>query len=253
MASIYDIYERKNYRNRIRFDHASSFEVEVRETNLYVQAQSDLSAKVKDCVFRYRYQIEEYLRQHPAFREAAAPIQIYASAPEIVRYSDLSSRCTNVAPMSCMSAAIADFVGRDLAGDSTNVVVSSGGDSFIRCPAPLDVYLHAAGSPLHERLVLALPSLKRPFGISTYVPGRGIHAVTVISRSACWAAAYARDIGDRLVRGESPRAVLDRAQGFTDVGGMVIIAGERIVVGGDMVLRSADGGNPRSSDREKSA
>ncbi len=241
MPSIYDIYERKNYRNRIISDQAVSFVVEVRETHLQVQALRDLSSKAKDSVFRYRYQIEEYLRQHPAFREALAPIQIYASAPEIVRYSDLSSRTTMVAPMSCMSGAIADFVGRDLLGESPELVVSSGGDSFVRSSVPLQVRLYAQGSPLHDRLVLDLPAFKNPYGISTYVPGRGIHAVTVISRTACWASAVARDLGVRLARREPTSAVLDIAGGYAHVGGVVLIAGTRIIAGGEISLRSVNG------------
>jgi ApbE superfamily uncharacterized protein (UPF0280 family) len=241
MPPIYDIYERKNYRNRILLAHAVTFELEVRETKLHIQAESDLSAKAKDAIFRYRYQIEEYLRQHPAFRETAGPIQVYASAPEIVRYSDLSSHNAGVAAMTCMSGAIADFVGRDLRQDSSRLIVASGGDTFIHCSLPLDVYLYAEGSPMHERLVLSLPVMNNPFGLSTYVPGHGVHAVTVVSRSACWAASYARDIGDRLVRGERLRAVLDRAGRYVDVGGLVIIAGESIVTGGDLILRCANG------------
>lgn len=241
MPSIYDIYERKSYRNRIRLDQLPSFEVEVRETNLFIQAQSDFGPKAKDSVFRYRYQIEEYLRQHPAFREASTPVQVLASAPEIIRYSDLASRATGVAPMSCMSGAIADFVGRDLLLDSADLAVSSGGDTFIRSSLPLDVYLYAQGSPLHEKLVLSVPAFKRPFGLSTFVPGKGIHAVTVLSRSACCASAFARDIGVRLTRGEMASSVFDRARDYTDVGGFVLIAGEKIVVGGEMVLRSVNG------------
>jgi ApbE superfamily uncharacterized protein (UPF0280 family) len=241
MPSIYDIYERKDYRNRIPLVQSVSFEVEVRETNLYIQAHSDLSAKAKDSVFRYRYQIEEYLRQHPAFRETISPIQIYGSAPEIVRYTDLSCRNTGVAPMSCISGAVADFVGRDLSADSANIVVCSGGDAFIRSSFPLDVYLHAKGSPFHDRLVLALPTYKRIFGISTYVPGKGVHAVTVLSRTACWAAAFAQDIGNRLLAEEPVGSVLNRAQAYVDVGGIVIIAGTTIVVGGDLVIRPANG------------
>jgi uncharacterized protein len=241
MTSIYDIYERKNYRNRISFAHAVSFEVEVRETKLYIQADIDLSARAKDSVFRYRYQIEEYLRQHPAFRETTSPIQIFAVAPEIVRYTDLSSRVTGVAPMTCISGAIADFVGRDLGSETNNIIVCSGGDAYVRCSFPLEVYLYAEGSPLHEKLVVMLPAFKRPVGISTYVPGRGIHAVTVISRSACWASAFARDMGERLLKGDRLGAVLDRAGSYTDVGGIVLVAGSRVVVGGDMVLKSIDG------------
>lgn len=250
MPSIYDIYERKNYRNRIRIDRGMSFVVEVRETSLHVQAQSDLSAKAKDSVFRYRYQIEEYLRQHPAFREAMSPIQIYASAPEIVRYADLSSRTTGVAPMSCMSGAMADFVGRDLSRESPDVVVSSGGDSFIRYSSPLDIYLYAHGSALHEKIALSLPAFRNIYGISTFVPGKGLHAVTVLSRSACWASAHARDIGARLAAGESPSAVLDRAASYECIGGMILVSGGKIVVGGDLMLRSENGGAEKNTRQE---
>ncbi|MEW6352082.1 MAG: hypothetical protein AB1646_23775 [Thermodesulfobacteriota bacterium] len=241
MPSIYDIYERKNYHNRFRLPQSVDFQIEVRETDLRIQAQSNLSAKAKDAVFRYRYQVEEYLRQHPAFRESTSPIQIYASAPEIVRFTDLASRSTGVAPMACMSGAMADFVGRDLSSDSAHLIVSSGGDAYVRVNAPLEVTLYAQGSPLHEKLILALPAFKRPFGISTYVPGRGIHAVTVISRSACWASAFSKDIGDRLLSGENPHAVFDRASEYRDVGGLILIAGHRICLGGDLVLKSVDG------------
>jgi ApbE superfamily uncharacterized protein (UPF0280 family) len=241
MTSIYDIYERKNYRNRIPFAQAVNFEVEVRETKLSIQAESDLSARAKDSVFRYRYQIEEYLRQHPAFRETTSPIQIFAVAPEIVRYADVSSRVTGIAPMNCIGAAIADFVGRDLSSETANVIVSAGGDAYIRCAFPVEVYLYAEGSPLHDKLALHLPLFKRPLGISTYVPGRGVHAVTVVSRSACWASAFARDLGDRLLKGDRLGAVLDRAESYTDVGGIVLIAGATVVVGGELVLRSVDG------------
>jgi len=244
MPSIYDIYERKNYRNKIPLAQSVSFEIEVRETNLYIQAHNDLSAKAKDSVFRYRYQIEEYLRQHPAFRETTVPIQIYASAPEIVRYADLSSRCTGIAPMSCLGGAIADFVGRDLSADSANIIVSSGGDSFIKSAYPLDIHIYAGGSPMNEKLILALPAYKGCFGVSTYAPGGGFDSITVISRSACWASAFAADIGIRLVGGEKLGSVLNRVADYTDVGGVIIISGSRIVVGGEMVLRSANGSSP---------
>jgi uncharacterized protein len=244
MPSIYDIYERKSYRNRISPPQTVSFEIEVRETNLFIQAHNDLTPKAKDSVFRYRYQIEEYLRQHPAFRETSSPIQIYASAPEIVRYCDLASRLTGVAPMACMSGAVADFVGRDLAEDSANLVVSSGGDSSVRCTEPLDVYLYAEGSPHHDKLALALPSFKKSFGLATYVPGRGIHAVTVLSRTACWASAFAKDIGNRLVAGDTLSSVLDRIETYKHVGGAILISGTKVVVGGDFVLKSVNGGGP---------
>ncbi|GEM_PF-550698 len=251
MQSTYHIYERKDYFNRFRLTKSVSFRIGVRETNLRIQARSDLSGKAKDAVFRYRYQIEEYLRQHPAFRETSAPIEIYASAPEIVRFSDLSCRATGAPPMACISGAMADFVARDLASDSADLVVASGGDASVRCSGGLDAYLYAEGSPLHEKLVLDLPSFDHPYGISTFVPGRGIHAVTVLSRCAAWASAFARDIGTRLARGEHASSVLDRVESYTEVGGLVLIAGNRVVVGGDLRLRSANGSGDRLAAEER--
>ncbi len=238
MTSIYDIYERKNYRNTIPLAQSVSFEVEVRETNLYIQAQSDLTARAKDSVFRYRYQIEEYLRQHPAFREAASPIQIYASAPEIIRYADLASRVTGVPPMCCMSGAIADFVCRDLANESPELIVSSGGDSAIRSLNALYVKLYAQGSPLHGRLKVALRGLKKPFGISTYVPKQGAHSVTVLSRSSAWASAFSTDMGLRIAAGKSLRATLDRCAEYTDVGGVLVVNNSILLLVGDMSVVS---------------
>ncbi len=236
MASIYDIYERKDYRNKIPLAQTTSFEIEVRETHLHIQAQTDLTAKAKDSVFRYRYQIEEYLRQHPAFREAGSPIQIYASAPEIVRYTDMACRLTQIAPMMCMSGAIADFVGRDLFGDSTDIIVSSGGDSFVRSAQPLQIQIYAQGSPFHDKLRLNLPLLKKTFGVSTYVPKRGVDAVTVLSRSGAWATSYASDIGMRLSSGEKLSSVLERAEKYEDVGGVLIIKDFKLITLGDLVL-----------------
>jgi hypothetical protein len=241
MPSVYDIYERKNYFNRFKLEKAVSFRIEVRETNLHVQAMEDLSAKAKDAVFRYRYQIEEYLRQHPAFRESMSPVQIFASAPEIIRYTDISSRVTDVPPMACMSGAMADFVGKDLAPDSDDLVVSSGGDTYLRTGCALDVHLHAQGSPFHFKLALELPKYAHPFGISTYSPGKGIHSVTVLSRSACWASAFARDVGSRLFSGEPPDEVLERAATYSDVGGMVLICKDKVILGGDLTLKSVNG------------
>ncbi|MBI5238753.1 MAG: hypothetical protein HY887_10105 [Deltaproteobacteria bacterium] len=65
--------------------------------------------------------------------------------------------------------------------------------------------------------------------------------MTVISRSACWASAFASDIGARLAGGEKLASVLNRVADYTDVGGVVLVAGSTVVVGGEMVLRSVNG------------
>lgn len=241
MTAIQDIYEIKNYRNKIPLSQSVTFEVGVRDTSIHVQAQTDLTAKAKESVFRYRYQIEEYLRQHPAFRDTQSPIQIYSSAPEIVKYCDLACRNTGVAPMACMGGAMADFVGRDLMPQSPALVVSSGGDTFIRSSNPLEVYIYAKGSSLHNKLVLQAPGSKNVFGISTYVPGKGIQAVTVVSRSAGWASAFAKDLGVRLDSGESLKSALNRAEAYMDVGGVIIVSGSQVVFGGNLNVKCLNG------------
>jgi ApbE superfamily uncharacterized protein (UPF0280 family) len=116
-----------------------------------------------------------------------------------------------------------------------------GGDSFLKSSYPLDIRIYAGGSPIHDKLILALPLYKGCFGVSTYAPGKGVNSVTVISRSACWASAFATDIGIRLIGGEKLASVLNRAADYTDVGGVILIAGGTVVVGGEMVLKSVNG------------
>jgi ApbE superfamily uncharacterized protein (UPF0280 family) len=86
-----------------------------------------------------------------------------------------------------------------------------------------------------------LPGAKNIFGISTYVPGRGIQAVTVLSRTASWASAFAKDLGVRLDSGESLKSALNRAEAYSDVGGVVIISGSQVVFGGSLVIRCLNG------------
>lgn len=241
MTATQDIYETRKCRNRIPVNQSVTFEVGVRDTSIYIQAMSDLTAKAKESVFRYRYQIEEYLRQHPAFRDTQSPIQIYSSAPEIVRYCDLACRNTGIPPMVCMSGAMADFVGRDLLQHSPTLIVSSGGDTFVRSATPLEVHIYAKGSPLHEKLTLQLPGGKNIFGISTHVPGKGIQAVTVLSRSAGWASSFARDLGVRLNSGESLKSALNRAEAYSDVGGVIIVSGSQVVFGGSLNVKCLNG------------
>jgi ApbE superfamily uncharacterized protein (UPF0280 family) len=137
-----------------------------------------------------------------------------------------------------MSGAMADFVGRDLASSSDDIIVSSGADSFIRVSKTVEVVLNSAGSPLDGRLVIKLDHLKNFFGLSTYFPGKGIQSVTVLSRSACWASSFSKDVGMRLVSGESLKSTLNRAEAYSDVGGLIIVAGAKVVVAGAFSLVS---------------
>ena len=143
--------------------------------------------------------------------------------------------------MSCMSGAMADFVGRDLMSQSPVLVVSSGGDTFVRSSIALEIHVYARGSALHNKLILQLPAAKNIFGISTYVPGKGIQAVTVLSRTASWASSFAKDLGVRLDSGESLKSALNRAEAYTDVGGVIIVSGSQVVFGGSLNVKCLNG------------
>jgi len=58
----------------------------------------------------------------------------------------------------------------------------------------------------------------------------------VLSRSACWASSFAKDLGVRLVSGESLKSTLNRAEAYSDVGGLIIVAGSKVVVAGAFSL-----------------
>ncbi|GAH98644.1 unnamed protein product [marine sediment metagenome] len=61
------MYEPRTYRHWINYKDLVSFNIVVKETDLYICASSNLKRKAYRLVLKYRDKLEGYIEQHPAF------------------------------------------------------------------------------------------------------------------------------------------------------------------------------------------
>jgi len=237
-------YQKRTYRNRISREFLVSFPVTVRETDLYISADTDCTEVALRSVRRHRERIEEYIGHFPSFADSLTPVAPDPFAPAIIREMiDASGRC-GVGPMASVAGAIARHVGLDLMEYSENVIIENGGDIFIRLlNRNATVGIFAGDSPLSYKVSIKLKSGDTPFGICTSSGTVGhstsfgrADAVCVTSSSATLADAAATSICNR-VKGEGDiTGALDYGMGIEGVLGVLIIIGDKLGVQGEMEL-----------------
>ena len=66
------MYEERTYRNLVKTDDLVNFEVIVKETDLLIRAEKDLSREARQSVLKYRNQLETYISVHPEFVKGLA-------------------------------------------------------------------------------------------------------------------------------------------------------------------------------------
>jgi len=237
-------YRKRTYRNRISKGGLVSFQVKIKETDLYIGADTDCTDAALQSVRRHRECIEEYVRHNSSFMDSMTPVAIDAFAPAIIREMiEASGRC-GVGPMASVAGAIARYVGLDLMEHSDNVIIENGGDIFLRLiDKDATVGIFAGDSPLSYRVSLKVKSGGAPFGVCTSSGTVGhstsfgkADAVCVTSQSATLADAAATSIGNRVKREGDIKRALDYGMGIEGILGVLIIVGDKLGVRGDMEL-----------------
>jgi ApbE superfamily uncharacterized protein (UPF0280 family) len=193
----------------------------------------------------YRYQVESYISQHPAFLHTFAPLPPDPYAPPIIREMLHAAESSGVGPMAAVAGAFAEMVGRDLLQHSNEIVVENGGDIYMNVTHDMTIGIYAGASPLSGRIGLHVLSDKTPVGICTssgtvghsYSFGHA-DAVTIIARSAFLADAAATAVGNCVRRRDDIQCGLDRAHEIEGVLGAVIIIQDRFGAYGEVELVS---------------
>jgi uncharacterized protein len=236
-------YQERTYRNRLSSHGLKTFQVVVRETDLYIAAHDDLTLFARDIVYRYRGHLEHYIKLHPEFLTSLVPLPEDAQAPEIVRIMLSVSAKASVGPMAAVAGALAEFVGRDLSVQSSEVIVENGGDIYLNCKREMLVGVFAGESPLSNKLTLKLDPRKMPLGICTSSGTVGpslsfgrADAVCIISHSAALADAAASNIGNRIKTKKDIYLAIEMGSKIPGVIGILIIIEDRMGVWGDVEL-----------------
>jgi ApbE superfamily uncharacterized protein (UPF0280 family) len=237
------MYEERTYRNLVKTEDLVKFEVIVKETDLLVRAERDLSKETRESVLKYRQQIEAHIEANPEFQRSLVPLKEAPYASEIVREMIRTSRLAHVGPMAAVAGAMAESVSKDLLKFSEEVIVENGGDIYLATSRERTIGIYAGDSPLSFKIGIVIGPEDSPLGVCTSSGTVGYSlsfgkadAVCILSKSAALADAVATSVGNMVKEKKDIESGLERGREIEGVLGMLIILGEKMGVWGNVKL-----------------
>ena len=237
------MYEPRIYRHWVESKDLVSFNVIVKETDLYIRASSNLKRKAHRLVLKYRSQLEKYINQHPTFLTSLEPLPVTEDAPHIVKQMAEAAQKAGVGPMASVAGAIAEFVGNELSAFSPEIIVENGGDIYLKSLRKRIVGIYAGKSPLGGKIGLEINEQDTPLGICTSSGTVGhslsygeADAVIVLSKSVILADAVATAIGNLISQPGNITRGIEFAKGIKGLEGVVIIKDNNMGVWGKVEI-----------------
>jgi len=237
------MYQPRSYRHWIKGDDLVSFNITVKETDLYIRAKTNLSREARRLVLKHRRTLEEYLQKHPHFLATMKPLPSDDDAPAIVKDMLAAAQKAGVGPMAAVAGAIAESVGAELAPYSADVIVENGGDIYLKSRRKRAIGIYAGTSPLSGKLRLEIAAKDTPLGICTSSGTVGhslsfgqADAVVALSPSAALADAAATAIGNTVTTPKDIPKGLKLAQKIAGLRGVLIIVGDQTGIWGGVKL-----------------
>lgn len=217
----------------------------MRETDLFIRADSDLSDLAFKSVFRHRGFLEAYIKMNPEFSSSFIPLAYDRFAPAIVQQMLNAGRSAGVGPMASVAGAISQKVGIDLLQHTKNVIIENGGDIFaaVEKEKKLHISVFAGYSPLSNKVSLKIKGSDTPVGVCTSSGTVGgsfsfgtADAITIISEDAALADAVATAACNVVKsKADIPKAI-QIAQRTGGVKGVLAIKDDQMGVWGDIEL-----------------
>ncbi|MCB2188466.1 MAG: UPF0280 family protein [Deltaproteobacteria bacterium] len=239
------------YRLTCRGAGLSAFTARVKETDLWVLAEKDLTARTVEIVLHLRRALELYIADHPLFLTSLVPLPDDPLAPPLAQAMLTAGRLAGTGPMAAVAGAIAQEVAQRLQAASPRVAVENGGDLYLATGQDLTVGLAAGESPLSGRLGLVVPAGEMPLalGTSSGTVGHSLSlgradAATILAKDGALADAAATALGNRLARAEDLAPALEWAAGVPGVLGAVAVFGEHLAAWGRVNLVELGSGAP---------
>jgi hypothetical protein len=236
------MYQERFYRKWDNTQNLKCFRVQVSESDLYIKAGCDLSRDAKELLIKYRSQVEEYIKIHPDFRESLKLCPVEPLVPRIIKEMSQCAQKAGVGPMASVAGAIAEFVGRGLIKTAgSDIIIENGGDIFLYAEKVMRVGLYA-GSRVKSISINVRPE-HTPCGICTSSGKLGhslsfgkADSVTVISASCALADAVATSAANKVKSEKDIDKALNYAMSVQGVKGVLIVAGKKIGVQGEVEL-----------------
>ena len=241
-------YQPRYYRDWSKDRDLVSFQVVVKETDLYIRARRFLKDKALEIVQRQRALLENYIARHPGFVAALEPFPVGDDVPAIARTMARAAAKVNVGPMAAVAGAFAEFVGRDLLKYSAEVIVENGGDIFLKFfEIPAGRCLCRRGFPAHRPNCLKIEPADTPLAVCTSSGTVGhslsfgkADAVVILSPSAAFAMPQPPPSVNIVKTEADVQSALDYARGVDGLLGAAVIINDKMGVWGKINLIRRD-------------
>jgi ApbE superfamily uncharacterized protein (UPF0280 family) len=224
----------------LRSHRRRSFDVPVQHLSLRITCADDRYEEARAIGMQVWEQIQAYAVRDPGFGRSKRPLRVPTDAPDVVREMAATAAMAGVGPMFSFRGALVDYVGRSLAPEAGEIVVSSGGDHFLvaRSRSRLSVATTADGRS--SLAVVVRPDLG-PHGILATTDPRSLPApsmdgIVVVARSCILADAAAASAAAILTRPRSFRAALSHLESIEGVYGAILLKGTAIGLAGELEL-----------------
>jgi ApbE superfamily uncharacterized protein (UPF0280 family) len=233
----------RTYRTRMTRSGLVGFRVAVKETDLMILAQQDLSREARSQVIQERQQLEAYGQKHREFFTTLTPFPPDPYAPPLVREMINAGLTAGVGPMAAVAGAIAARVGEALRALSDEVIVENGGDIFMHLKNKATVSLYAGRSPLSHKVGLKIYPDRETWGVCTSSGTVGpslsfgkADAACVVAADAALADACATALGNRVPDASAVNEALEWLGEIPGIIGGVVIVGEHLGAWGQIEL-----------------
>ena len=237
------MYQERTYRNLVDTGKLTTFRVVVQETDLLVHADRKLVAETREQVLEQRGYVEEYIKAYPDFMTTLSPWPPMGPAAKIISDMIQAGAKAGVGPMAAIAGAIAENVGRGLLKFTDEIIVENGGDVFVKTDRPVTVGVFAGSSPLSMQIGIPLNCEENPKAVCTSSGTLGhslsfgkADAVCVVADSCALADAAATSIGNLIQSEEDITKAIAAGRKIADIEGIVIIAGDKMGVWGDITI-----------------
>lgn len=237
------MFENRTYRRQHEKKGLVSFDITVKETNLNIQARTDLTNLAIKSVLACRNTIETFIKLHPEFATSFSPIKDPGPSPGIIRDMIEASKLADVGPMAAVAGAVAAYAGTALLACSDEVLVENGGDIFIKSGSETIFSIYAGNSPFSMTFGIQVGKRDTPYGLCTSSGTFGhsksfgtADAATVLADSCPLADAVATALGNRVKKATDIKDAIDAGKAMPGIQGIVIIKGDKIGLWGDLKL-----------------
>ena len=240
-------YQPRYYRDWSKERDLVSFNVMVKETDLYIRAQSNLKNKALDILQHQRTLLEKYIDRHPGFLTALEPFPLGDDAPAIAIEMENAGEKVGVGPMAAVAGAFAETVGKELLRFTPEVIVENGGDIFLKTRKKRLVGVYAGESPYTGKIAIQIDPTDTPLGVCTSSGTVGhslsfgrADAVIVLSVSTSLADAAATAIGNIVKTEADIQKAIDFARGVAELTGVAVIINDKMGIWGKVNLVRRD-------------